>query len=104
MPLFLFLGGFLFDLVFFFDLGRAGAIDGTESAETTLPQCAVALQLGLSFDRETGPGDGGETGPGDGFARQLANTISILLDALEGFLDFVNCVLVRRKQAQRKIA
>ena len=40
----------------------------------------------------------------DRLAGQLTNAVGFFLDALERFLDFINRVLIRREQAQGKIA
>ena len=74
------------------------------SAQAALSQSALAFELGLCLNRETGPRDRLEAALGYGFTRQFANTIRILLDPFEGFFDLVDGVLIRREQAQREIA
>jgi len=48
--------------------------------------------------------DGIQTRSGYRFASQLASPIGILLDALQGFINFVNGILIRGKQAESEIA
>ena len=81
IELFLFLGRLFFHFLFLLNFDRADAIDGAEGAEAALAQSAFAFQLGLGFDGETGPGDGGQPGFGDVFAGQLANAVGIFLDS-----------------------
>ena len=58
----------------------------------------------LGFNGKARPRNRFQAGLGDLFAGQFANAVSLFLDALEGFLNFINRVLVRRKQAQCEIA
>src|SRR5436309_7310702 len=99
MSLFLFFGRLLFDFVFFFDFNGGGAIDSAEGAQAALAQSPVPFQLSLRLDCEPGPGNGGEASFGNGLAGQLANAVGVLLDALEGFFDFVNRILIGGKPA-----
>src|ERR1043165_5151931 len=104
IKLFLLLSGVFFGLFLFsLDFHGARAVNGAESAETALAQSAFALELALGFDGEAGPRDGLQTSFWNGFARQFADAISVFLDALEGFLNFVNGILIRGKKAQCEI-
>src|SRR5262245_38010259 len=102
--LFLLLRLLLGFFLFFADFIVADGIDGAERAQTTLPQSAFALELGLRLNGEAGPGNGFQPGLRNGFARQLANAIGILFNALEGLFDFIDGVLVRRQETQSKVA
>ena len=62
------------------------------------------FQLGLRLHGETRPRNGFQARAGNGFAGQFADAVSLFLDALEGFFDLVNRILVGGKQAQGEIA
>src|SRR5687768_13922024 len=88
--LFFFAGGLFLGFVFLVgDFHAAGAIDSAELAELAAAQGAVALELGLGFDGEAGPGNRIQASLGNGLAGQFADAVSALLNALERFLDLV---------------
>src|SRR5258705_4978878 len=90
-----FLFWLLFRLVFFgFGFGDTDGINRSQHSEPALSQCALALQLGLSLDRETGPRDCLQTALGDRLAGQFTNPVGAFLDPLERLFDLVNGVLV----------
>jgi hypothetical protein len=103
MKFLLLLGRLLFIFLFFFGLRRASAVYGPESTEAFLAKGTITLKLGLGFHRKASPRDRIQPGTGDGFARKLTDTVNVFLNALEGFFDLVDCILIRRKQTQRKV-
>ena len=82
----------------------ADAVHGAERAQAALTQRAFAFELRLRLNGETRPRNRLQPRLGNRLAGQLANAIGVLLDALERLLDFVNGILVGRKQAQREVA
>ena len=63
-------------------------------------QGTVALELGLGVDSETSPWNGIQTALGDWFTSDFADSVGVLLDALQSFLDFVYSVLIGGEEAQ----
>src|SRR5439155_17176034 len=90
-------------LVFLFDFDCACAINGPKLAEAALPKGPFPLQLRLGLDGKARPGNRRQTSFRNRFAGQLALAVSILLNAFERLFDFVDRILVGRKEAQGEI-
>ena len=87
------------------DIGDgAGRIDRAQGAQAALAQGAFFFELGLRFDGESRPGDGVQASFGDRFAGQLADAVGVFLDPLERLFDFVDGILIRGEQTERKVA
>src|ERR1700722_6346417 len=80
--------------LFRFTVASPGGLDGAQLAEAAGFQRAILLELRLGFHGKTGPGNRFEPRLGNLFAGQLAQAVSLLLNALERFLDFIDGVLV----------
>src|SRR5271155_5833745 len=97
--LFFLFSGLLFGLFLLVHINPAGRINAAQLAQSPLAQGAFFFQLALGFNSKTSPRDGFQAWGWNRLACQFANAIGALFNALEGFLDFINGVLIGGKQA-----
>jgi hypothetical protein len=87
-----------------FVFGGDAAGQGFARGEFGAADLAFAFQLFFGCDAEAGPRDGFEALVFDGFAGQFADAIGAAINAHQGFIDFVDGVLLGGNPAQGEVA